>query len=222
MSMRRGAATTARALAEQATAGEQISRSAVGLRTMIGAVTRAMAEQSKAMSEIAAASEGMRTQAEQTSRAVKEQARTMKDMTGAAHNTLKQIKLITHANREHSTVSASLLASLGEVRQITDRNVSWREAHTRRHRRSAAPGQRAGRPRRAAGEPPPRQRTRVTDQRPAEPETDVRHVHGRFGSRGAHVGSVDRDDHRNLSGSGTQPPARGGGAGARDARAASR
>jgi methyl-accepting chemotaxis protein len=57
-------------------------------------------------------------------RAVKEQARTMKDMTGAAHNTLKQVKLITHANREHSTVSASLLTSLGEVRQITDRNAS--------------------------------------------------------------------------------------------------
>jgi methyl-accepting chemotaxis protein len=123
-SMRRGAVTTARAVAEQATAGEEISRSAVGLRTMIGAVTRAMVEQSKAMSEIAGASESMRTQAEQTLRAVKEQARTMKDMTGAAHNTLKQVKLITHANREHSTVSASLLTSLGEVRQITDRNAS--------------------------------------------------------------------------------------------------
>ncbi len=48
----------------------------------------------------------------------------MKEMTGAAHSTLNQIKLITHANREHSTVSASLLASLNEVRQITDRNMS--------------------------------------------------------------------------------------------------
>ena len=83
-----------------------------------------MVEQTKAMSEISAASDGMRAQAEQTSRAVKEQARTMKEMTGTAHNTLKQIKLITHANREHSTVSASLLTSLGEVRQITDRNAA--------------------------------------------------------------------------------------------------
>ena len=34
--MRRGAATTSRALAEQATAGEQISRAAAELQQMVG------------------------------------------------------------------------------------------------------------------------------------------------------------------------------------------
>ena len=82
-----------------------------------------MGEQAKAMREIATASQSMTTQSDQTTRAIQEQARTMKEMTGAAHNTLKQIKLITHANREHSTVSAALLTSLTEVRQITDRNA---------------------------------------------------------------------------------------------------
>ena len=75
------------------------------------------------MREIATASDSMMTQADQTTRAIKEQARTMKDMTGAANTTLKQIKLITHANREHSTVSASLMTSLAELRQIADRNA---------------------------------------------------------------------------------------------------
>jgi methyl-accepting chemotaxis protein len=62
-------------------------------------------------------------QAEQAARALKEQARTMKEMSGAAENTSKQIKLITVANREHSTVSTALLDSLRQIREITDRNA---------------------------------------------------------------------------------------------------
>ena len=73
---------------------------------------------------MATAAEGMRVQAEQASRAIKEQARTMRDMISAAQTTAKQIKVITKANLEHSTVSNSLLRSVGEIRQITDRNAS--------------------------------------------------------------------------------------------------
>jgi methyl-accepting chemotaxis protein len=111
-------------MSEQAAAGEQISRSAEELRRMIGGVTKAMAEQAAATRQIATASESMRVQADQTARAVKEQAGTMKEMTAASQNTSKQIKLISQANQEHSTVSASLLTALGEIRQITDRNAS--------------------------------------------------------------------------------------------------
>jgi methyl-accepting chemotaxis protein len=111
-------------MSEQAAAGEQISRSAEELRRMIGGVTKAMAEQATAMEEIATASESMRVQADQTARAVKEQARTMKEMTTASQNTSKQIKLISHANKEHSIVSGSLLAALGEIRQVNERNAS--------------------------------------------------------------------------------------------------
>jgi methyl-accepting chemotaxis protein len=91
---------------------------------MLGGVTKAMAEQATAMGQIATASESMRVQADQTARAVREQGRTMKDMTAAAQNTSKQIKLITTANKEHSTVSGSLLTSLEEIRHITERNAS--------------------------------------------------------------------------------------------------
>ena len=83
-----------------------------------------MKEQAKASGEMATAADGMRVQAEQASRAVKEQARTMRDMIAAAQSTAKQIKLITKANVEHSTVSDSLLRSVGEIRQITDRNAT--------------------------------------------------------------------------------------------------
>ena len=73
--------------------------------------------------DVAAASEGMRVQADQAARAVKEQALTMRDMISAAQNTAKQIKLIAKANVDHSTVSTSLVRSVGEIRQITDRNA---------------------------------------------------------------------------------------------------
>jgi methyl-accepting chemotaxis protein len=87
-------------------------------------VTKATAEQATAMSQIAAATESVRIQADQTSRAAKEQARTMREMTSAAQNTGKQIKLITDANRQHSAVAGSLLGSLGDIRQITERNAN--------------------------------------------------------------------------------------------------
>jgi methyl-accepting chemotaxis protein len=111
-------------MAEQATAGEQISRAAEDLRRNISGVTKAMAEQATAMQQISTASESMRVQADQAARAVKEQARTMREMAGAAESTAKQIKLITNANREHSTVSSSLVESLAEIRRIAERNAS--------------------------------------------------------------------------------------------------
>jgi methyl-accepting chemotaxis protein len=66
----------------------------------------------------------MRVQAEQASRAVTEQARTMRDMITAAQRTGKELKLITKANIEHSSVSNSLLRSVGEIRQITEHSAN--------------------------------------------------------------------------------------------------
>ena len=62
-------------------------------------------------------------QADEAARAVGEQARTMRDMISGAQSTAKQIKLITKANVEHSTVSQALLRSVDEIRQITNRNA---------------------------------------------------------------------------------------------------
>jgi len=48
----------------------------------------------------------------------------MRAMTTDVQNTAKQIKLISKANTEHSAAAAVMLASIAEIRQITDRNVA--------------------------------------------------------------------------------------------------
>jgi methyl-accepting chemotaxis protein len=83
-----------------------------------------MTDQTRSLREISAAGDTVRAQAEQAARAVKEQAGSLKNMTGGAQNTLKQIKLIAHANKEHSVVASALLTALSDVRQITDRNAA--------------------------------------------------------------------------------------------------
>ena len=122
--MRRGAATTSRALAEQTVAGDQISRAAVELQQMVSTVTKAMTEQTSGMKEIAAAADGIRVQTEQTARALVDQSRVMRDMTDQAQSTTRQIKLITKANIDHSQAADSLLTSVAEIRRITDRNAA--------------------------------------------------------------------------------------------------
>ena len=65
----------------------------------------------------------MRRDTGQASRALAEQSRGLKDMLTATQNTAKQMKLITHANRDHSGVATRLLDQLRDIRQITDRNA---------------------------------------------------------------------------------------------------
>jgi methyl-accepting chemotaxis protein len=91
---------------------------------MAANVAAAVKDQAKATGEVASAAEGMRAQANEAARAVKEQSRTMRDMITAAQSTAKQIKLITKANVDLFSVSSSLVRSVGEIRQITDRNAS--------------------------------------------------------------------------------------------------
>jgi len=121
--MRKGAATTARALSEQATAADQIAKSATSLNTMIGSVNRAMSEQASALQQVTTSMVSMRKESEQAARAMAEQARALKGMTTATQNTSNQIKKITVANREHSTVAAGVLDQLRDIRKITDRNA---------------------------------------------------------------------------------------------------
>jgi methyl-accepting chemotaxis protein len=122
--MRRGAVTTSRALVEQSAAGEQISRAASALQQLVTTVTTGMLQQTSRMNELASAADGMRTQSEQASRALKEQSQAMRGMTSAVQNAAGQIKLITTANKEHSTVATALSASVGEIREITDRHIA--------------------------------------------------------------------------------------------------
>jgi methyl-accepting chemotaxis protein len=122
--MRRGAASTTRALAEQTTASEEIAKAAGDLHRLIAATVKAIGDQASSMNEITTAAEGMRTQAEQVSRGAADQARSMRAMTTDAQSTAKQVKLISQANLELSAAAATLLGSVAEVRQITDRNAA--------------------------------------------------------------------------------------------------
>ena len=143
--MRRGAVTTARAMAEQATAGEQISRSAAELHRLVGAVTKAMTEQASAMSEIAGAADGMRVQAEQTSRAVAEQARAMRDMTGGCPEHRQTDQADRQGQRRALVVGRRSLLVVCE-RDSPDHRAQRqrRQADARRHRRPAAARRSAG------------------------------------------------------------------------------
>jgi methyl-accepting chemotaxis protein len=122
-SMRRGAASTSRALAEQSTASDQIAKATAALNGMIANVNRAMSEQATAAAEVSTAVNSMRRETEQAARALAEQTRGLKEMTTATQNMAKQLKLITHANREHSVVAAHMLDQLRAVREIADRNA---------------------------------------------------------------------------------------------------
>ena len=82
-----------------------------------------MSEQATASAQVSTAVNSMRRETDQASRALAEQTRGLKDMVTATQNTAKQMKLITHANREHSGVAGRLLDQLRDVRQITDRNA---------------------------------------------------------------------------------------------------
>ena len=66
----------------------------------------------------------MRIQTEQAAKATAEQARAITDLSDASNNIAKQIKLISRANREHSVAAGGFLASLGEIKGITERNAS--------------------------------------------------------------------------------------------------
>ena len=91
---------------------------------MIANTAKSIGEQASGMTEISESAEGMRTQAEQVSRGAADQARTMRAMTADAQNTATQIKMISKSNVEHSESAAALLVSIGEIRQITDRNAA--------------------------------------------------------------------------------------------------
>jgi methyl-accepting chemotaxis protein len=90
---------------------------------MTAAVSTGMVEQTTAIVQISRSAESMKGQSEQAAKALQEQSRAMKDMSDAAENTARQIKMITSANREHSTVSGGLLVTLKQIRDITDRNA---------------------------------------------------------------------------------------------------
>jgi methyl-accepting chemotaxis protein len=122
--------STTRALAEQATASEQIRKAAESLSQQTSLVARGMAEQAAAATEINEAGASMRREAQQAALALAEQTRVIKEVATAAANTNKQIKKISRANTEHSAAGARVLQRLGEVRRITDRNANgMRETH---------------------------------------------------------------------------------------------
>jgi len=120
--MRRGAVSTARALSEQAVAGDQVSKEAVQLARQISEISKAVGEQAKASAEITDATQNMRMQADQVTKAMREQARTSHEMSMAVANVSKEVLRVTNANRNHLDAADSIRAGISELRQITNRN----------------------------------------------------------------------------------------------------
>ena len=61
---------------------------------------------------------------EQASRSMTEQLRALKEMTTASENVARQVRVISAANREHSTAGNTILNHIAEVRRISDRNAA--------------------------------------------------------------------------------------------------
>jgi methyl-accepting chemotaxis protein len=121
--MRRGAASTSRALEEQVTAGEQVSKEAERLVRQIAGVSRAVSEQAVAAAQITTATQSMRQQSDQVAKAMSEQTRAARDMTSAIQNVSKEVGHITFSNRQHLDSSEKVLGTLNDIRQISERNA---------------------------------------------------------------------------------------------------
>jgi methyl-accepting chemotaxis protein len=66
----------------------------------------------------------MRQESGQAAKALGEQVRAIGETAAVTTSTSRQIRQITQANREHSRVAEGLLAQVGEVRRIADRNAA--------------------------------------------------------------------------------------------------
>ena len=106
--MRQGAASTARALGEQLTATDQVSREMDRLAGQVMRVTKAMAEQAGNAEGITTTADGLRLHASQVSRGMEEQGTAMKRITAETTNISKQIRSITAANYKHAQTASSL------------------------------------------------------------------------------------------------------------------
>jgi methyl-accepting chemotaxis protein len=122
-SMRRGAATTARSVEDQAAASGQVSKESVRLTRGMAELAKALKDQAAGAAQIAKVGEDMRRQSDEIAKGMGEQARAMREITAGSGNIASQIKLISRANATHSSVAEDVLRTLTEVRRVTDRNA---------------------------------------------------------------------------------------------------
>jgi methyl-accepting chemotaxis protein len=127
--MRKGAASTSRALAEQVIAADQIAKSASSLSTMIASVNRAMASRRRgAAGERRDERHAPRVGAGGAGAGRADAWAEGHDVGDAKH--VGADRLITTANRTHSTAAGRVLEQLRDIRKITDRNA--RDVHETR------------------------------------------------------------------------------------------
>ena len=82
-----------------------------------------MAEQAVAAGQVTVAVDSMRKESDQAARAMSEQARAMKEISGATADIGRQIRLVSAANREHSSGAGRLLGQVRSVRTVSQRNT---------------------------------------------------------------------------------------------------
>jgi methyl-accepting chemotaxis protein len=120
--MRKGAGSTSRAIAEQATATEQISKEADRLSRVVVDISKAMNEQATNSSQIVAASEHLRQQSEQAAKALSQQSTAVRDVNSATQNVTKQMKLINESNRAHTRAGREVLGHIESLRAVVSQN----------------------------------------------------------------------------------------------------
>ena len=140
-SMRKGAATTVRALAEQSTAIEQVAKETDRLISQFASLTKAMGEQANSSREVTAATADLDLQARQVTQGMKEQALGFKQITTNSANIAKQIKSIAASNLENSQSTTVILKRIQEVRDVSRENGQFAKSIERivGERRVAAP-----------------------------------------------------------------------------------
>ncbi len=85
---------------------------------MIASVGSAMAEQATATEQIAKATQDIRRQSDQTAKGLAEQTKAVSDISDATRNVAKQIAMITRANRQQATDATSVLNTITELKRV--------------------------------------------------------------------------------------------------------
>jgi len=120
--MRKGSASTVRALAEQSSAIEQVARETDKLIARFTGLAKAMPEQAKNSQEITAAASDLTQQAAQASRGMEDQTRTFKGIAANTANITKQIQLVAAANLENSRSTTVIVQRIDEIREVSRTN----------------------------------------------------------------------------------------------------
>jgi len=122
--MRKGAASTARAVGEQASAIAEVSKETEMLTVQFTGLAKSMSDQSKSAAEITVAAKEFLQQTMEAAGAMKEQLKSVKYIRENTFSITKQIKLITAANVGNSKSAVTMLAKISGLQDLSRNNTN--------------------------------------------------------------------------------------------------